>query len=116
MLGSGYYALRVRFGATLRFALPNGMLRIPHASCILMFYLVFIRTLALPYLILIIKYLQGKNFLFCFSCALFILFYIDFQAHKRLNLEYMYFIPLNMVGILSIMNDIWGYNGVNIGE
>ncbi|MCS7077832.1 MAG: hypothetical protein NZ455_14070 [Bacteroidia bacterium] len=31
MLGSGYSALRVRCGATLRFALPNGMLRIPHA-------------------------------------------------------------------------------------
>ncbi|MCS7077382.1 MAG: hypothetical protein NZ455_11770 [Bacteroidia bacterium] len=30
--GSGYCALRVRFGATLRSALPNGMLRIPHAK------------------------------------------------------------------------------------
>ncbi|MDW8347172.1 MAG: hypothetical protein RML94_09470 [Bacteroidia bacterium] len=30
-LGSGYSALRVRCGAMLRFALPNGMLRIPHA-------------------------------------------------------------------------------------
>ncbi|MDW8346910.1 MAG: hypothetical protein RML94_08160 [Bacteroidia bacterium] len=58
-LGSGYCALRLRFGATLRFALPNGMLRIPHASCIWIFYLVFIYTFALPCLILIIKYLQG---------------------------------------------------------
>ncbi|MCS7075825.1 MAG: hypothetical protein NZ455_03910 [Bacteroidia bacterium] len=32
-LGSGYSALRYRFGATLRYALPDGMLRIPHASC-----------------------------------------------------------------------------------
>ncbi|MDW8345395.1 MAG: hypothetical protein RML94_00455 [Bacteroidia bacterium] len=31
-LGSGYCALRVRFGASLRYALPNGMLRIPHAA------------------------------------------------------------------------------------
>ncbi|MCS7076092.1 MAG: hypothetical protein NZ455_05265 [Bacteroidia bacterium] len=41
-LGSGYCALRVRFGATLRFALPNGMLRIPHASSLWMFYMIFI--------------------------------------------------------------------------
>ncbi|MCS7075649.1 MAG: hypothetical protein NZ455_03015 [Bacteroidia bacterium] len=61
----------LRFGASLRFALPNGMLRIPHASCILMFYLVFIYTLALPCLILIINYLQGKNFYFVLS-ALFL--------------------------------------------
>ncbi|MDW8347950.1 MAG: hypothetical protein RML94_13395 [Bacteroidia bacterium] len=39
-LGSGYYALRVRFGATLCFALPNGMLRIPHASSFLTFYFI----------------------------------------------------------------------------
>ncbi|MCS7075384.1 MAG: hypothetical protein NZ455_01680 [Bacteroidia bacterium] len=58
-LGSGYCALRVRFGATLRCALPNGMLRIPHASCIPMFYLIFRHRLALPCLRLIINCLQG---------------------------------------------------------
>ncbi|MCS7075660.1 MAG: hypothetical protein NZ455_03070 [Bacteroidia bacterium] len=42
-----------------RYALPNGMLRIPHASSILMFYLVFIHTFILPCLMFIIKYLQG---------------------------------------------------------
>ncbi|MDW8346084.1 MAG: hypothetical protein RML94_03920 [Bacteroidia bacterium] len=47
-LGSGYSALRYCFGATLRFALPYGMLRIPHASCIWTFYLIFIHILALP--------------------------------------------------------------------
>ncbi|MCS7077579.1 MAG: hypothetical protein NZ455_12760 [Bacteroidia bacterium] len=44
-LGSGYCALRYRFGASLRYALPNGMLRIPHASRIVMFYLVFVVSL-----------------------------------------------------------------------
>ncbi|MCS7075356.1 MAG: hypothetical protein NZ455_01540 [Bacteroidia bacterium] len=58
-LGSGYCALRVRFGATLCFALPNGMLRIPHASSIWMFYLVFVYISALLCLMLIIKHLQG---------------------------------------------------------
>ncbi|MCS7076279.1 MAG: hypothetical protein NZ455_06205 [Bacteroidia bacterium] len=57
-LGSGYSALRVRFGASLRCALPNGMLRIPHASCVWMFYLVFYTILALPFLMFIIKHLQ----------------------------------------------------------
>ncbi|MCS7076219.1 MAG: hypothetical protein NZ455_05905 [Bacteroidia bacterium] len=42
-----------------RSALPNGMLRIPHASCILTLYFVFIPAFALPRLMLIIKYLQG---------------------------------------------------------
>ncbi|MCS7028637.1 MAG: hypothetical protein NZ519_07725 [Bacteroidia bacterium] len=42
-----------------RFALPNGMLRIPHASCILIFYLIFIPIFALPCFIFIINYLQG---------------------------------------------------------
>ncbi|MCS7076881.1 MAG: hypothetical protein NZ455_09245 [Bacteroidia bacterium] len=41
-----------------RSALPNSMLRIPHASCILMFYLVCRYTVALPYLTLIMKHLQ----------------------------------------------------------
>ncbi|MCS7076916.1 MAG: hypothetical protein NZ455_09425 [Bacteroidia bacterium] len=45
-MGVSLAALRVgllrttlTLGATLRFALPNGMLRIPHASRILTFYL-----------------------------------------------------------------------------
>ncbi|MCS7076436.1 MAG: hypothetical protein NZ455_06995 [Bacteroidia bacterium] len=67
-LGSGYCALRYRFGATLRYALPNGMLRIPHASCILILYLIFIPVVALPCLILIIRYftrliIEYMNFL-----------------------------------------------------
>ncbi|MDW8346420.1 MAG: hypothetical protein RML94_05635 [Bacteroidia bacterium] len=47
-LGSGYYACAsvLRY----RFALPNGMLRIPHASSLWMFYLVFIHIFALPFL------------------------------------------------------------------
>ncbi|MCS7077266.1 MAG: hypothetical protein NZ455_11185 [Bacteroidia bacterium] len=56
-LGSGYCALRYRFGATLRFALPNGMLRIPHASCLWMFYLICMYAFVLPCLSLIIKHL-----------------------------------------------------------
>ncbi|MCS7077996.1 MAG: hypothetical protein NZ455_14890 [Bacteroidia bacterium] len=58
-LGSGYCALRVRFGATLRFALPDGMLRIPHASCSLTLYLICRYTLALLCLMLIFKHVQG---------------------------------------------------------
>ncbi|MCS7078016.1 MAG: hypothetical protein NZ455_14990 [Bacteroidia bacterium] len=42
-------------------------------------------------MIFIIKYLQGKNFLPCFKCCYFTLFYIDFQVCTRLNLEYMDF-------------------------
>ncbi|MCS7076515.1 MAG: hypothetical protein NZ455_07395 [Bacteroidia bacterium] len=34
-------------------------LRMPHANSILMFYLILVRTLALPCLIFIIKHLQG---------------------------------------------------------
>ncbi|MCS7077115.1 MAG: hypothetical protein NZ455_10425 [Bacteroidia bacterium] len=50
----------LRTAHTLRcFALPNGMLRIPHASSFLIFYLVYRCTFALPRLSLIIKYLQG---------------------------------------------------------
>ncbi|MCS7077122.1 MAG: hypothetical protein NZ455_10460 [Bacteroidia bacterium] len=48
-----------------RFALPNGMLRIPHASSVWMFYLISTHTFALPCLMLIFKHLQGKNFLPC---------------------------------------------------
>ncbi|MCS7076524.1 MAG: hypothetical protein NZ455_07440 [Bacteroidia bacterium] len=44
-------------GASLRYALPNGMLRIPHASRILMFYLVFMHILTLPCFAFIFKYL-----------------------------------------------------------
>ncbi|MCS7077448.1 MAG: hypothetical protein NZ455_12100 [Bacteroidia bacterium] len=58
-LGSGYYALRYRFGATLRSALPNGMLRSPHASSFLIFYFISIYEFALPCLMLILNYLQG---------------------------------------------------------
>ncbi|MCS7029444.1 MAG: hypothetical protein NZ519_11830 [Bacteroidia bacterium] len=58
-LGSGYYALRSRSVLRSRFALPNGMLRIPHANRISMFYLIFKHALALPCLILVINYLQG---------------------------------------------------------
>ncbi|MCS7075879.1 MAG: hypothetical protein NZ455_04185 [Bacteroidia bacterium] len=49
----------LRTTLTLRcYALPNGMLRIPHASCILMLYLVFIHIFALPCFIFIINHLQ----------------------------------------------------------
>ncbi|MDW8346872.1 MAG: hypothetical protein RML94_07970 [Bacteroidia bacterium] len=59
-LGSGYCALRYRFGASLRYALPNGMLRIPHASCILMFC-------------------------FFYTYPYFTLFDLDYQMLTRLN-------------------------------
>ncbi|MDW8347236.1 MAG: hypothetical protein RML94_09790 [Bacteroidia bacterium] len=55
----GLFRTALSLGATLRFALPNGMLHSPHASSILIFYLIFMRTFALLCLILIIKYLQG---------------------------------------------------------
>ncbi|MDW8348634.1 MAG: hypothetical protein RML94_16855, partial [Bacteroidia bacterium] len=55
----GLLRTTLTLGATLRFALPNGMLRIPHASSFWMFYLVFIPAFALPSLMLIIKYLQS---------------------------------------------------------
>ncbi|MCS7076991.1 MAG: hypothetical protein NZ455_09800 [Bacteroidia bacterium] len=58
-LGSGYCALRVRFGASLRCALPDGMLRIPHAAVFLIFYFVFMHILALPCLIFIFKHVQS---------------------------------------------------------
>ncbi|MCS7075612.1 MAG: hypothetical protein NZ455_02825 [Bacteroidia bacterium] len=66
-------------------------LRMPHASGILTFYLTFIHILALLCLILIIKYLQGKDFLSCLKYAHFILFCIDYQVCTRLKLEYMDF-------------------------
>ncbi|MCS7076237.1 MAG: hypothetical protein NZ455_05995 [Bacteroidia bacterium] len=54
--GTPHYA----FASVLRyrFALPNGMLRIPHASRVLILYLVYIHAFALPCLSLIIKQLQ----------------------------------------------------------
>ncbi|MCS7028642.1 MAG: hypothetical protein NZ519_07750 [Bacteroidia bacterium] len=57
--GSGYCALRSRSVLRSRFALPNGMLRIPHANSILMFYLVFKCVPALLCLMLIIKHLKN---------------------------------------------------------
>ncbi|MDW8345462.1 MAG: hypothetical protein RML94_00795 [Bacteroidia bacterium] len=54
----GLLRTTLTLGATLRFALPDGMLRIPHASSLWMFYLICTYTLVLPYLILIIKHLQ----------------------------------------------------------
>ncbi|MDW8346196.1 MAG: hypothetical protein RML94_04490 [Bacteroidia bacterium] len=47
-------ALSLRCCATLRTVLTHA-LRMPHASCILMFYLVFRHIFALPCLVLIIK-------------------------------------------------------------
>ncbi|MCS7077702.1 MAG: hypothetical protein NZ455_13380 [Bacteroidia bacterium] len=71
-LGSGYYALRVRFGATLRYALPNGMLRIPHA------------TLYLDVLYYLYAHIR------------FTLFKIGYQRITRLYLKYMDFLyPFN---------------------
>ncbi|MDW8347563.1 MAG: hypothetical protein RML94_11450 [Bacteroidia bacterium] len=65
-MGVSLAALRVgllrttlTLGATLRFALPDGMLRIPHANCFLVFYLICTGIFALPCLTLIIKHLQG---------------------------------------------------------
>ncbi|MCS7076356.1 MAG: hypothetical protein NZ455_06590 [Bacteroidia bacterium] len=55
----GLLRTTLTLGATLRCALPYGMLRIPHASCLWMFYLVFRHISALPCLIVIINYLQG---------------------------------------------------------
>ncbi|MCS7077660.1 MAG: hypothetical protein NZ455_13170 [Bacteroidia bacterium] len=61
MLRSGRATAHYAFASVLRSrsALPNGMLRIPHASSLLMLYLIFIHTFALPYWMLIIKCLQG---------------------------------------------------------
>ncbi|MCS7075280.1 MAG: hypothetical protein NZ455_01155 [Bacteroidia bacterium] len=50
-------------------------LRMPHASSLQMFYLVLKRIFALPCLTLIIKYLQGKNFLSCLNSTHFILIF-----------------------------------------
>ncbi|MCS7029596.1 MAG: hypothetical protein NZ519_12610, partial [Bacteroidia bacterium] len=55
----GLLRTTLTLGATLRCALPDGMLRIPHANCIFMFYLIFRHTLALPCLIRVINCLQG---------------------------------------------------------
>ncbi|MCS7077856.1 MAG: hypothetical protein NZ455_14190 [Bacteroidia bacterium] len=54
-LGSACYGLRYRFGATH----CSRTLRMPHASCVLMLYLVCIHTFALSYLILIFNHVQG---------------------------------------------------------
>ncbi|MCS7075985.1 MAG: hypothetical protein NZ455_04725 [Bacteroidia bacterium] len=56
---SGRATAHYAFASVLRYrsALPNGMLRIPHASSFWMFYLISIHAFALPCLILIIKYL-----------------------------------------------------------
>ncbi|MDW8347525.1 MAG: hypothetical protein RML94_11245 [Bacteroidia bacterium] len=43
----GLLRTTLTLGATLRFALPYGTLHSPHASCILMFYLVFMHIFAL---------------------------------------------------------------------
>ncbi|MDW8346651.1 MAG: hypothetical protein RML94_06860 [Bacteroidia bacterium] len=55
----GLLRTTLTLGATLRFALPDGMLRIPHASSFWMFYMIFRYTFALPCSMLIIKYLQS---------------------------------------------------------
>ncbi|MDW8346727.1 MAG: hypothetical protein RML94_07240 [Bacteroidia bacterium] len=54
----GLLRTTLTLGAALRSALPNSMLRIPHASSFWMFYLIFMHLLVLSCLILIIKYLQ----------------------------------------------------------
>ncbi|MCS7075630.1 MAG: hypothetical protein NZ455_02915 [Bacteroidia bacterium] len=54
-LGSACYGLRYRFGATH----CSRTLRMPHACSFGTLYLVFKHILALPCLILFIKYLQG---------------------------------------------------------
>ncbi|MCS7076692.1 MAG: hypothetical protein NZ455_08290 [Bacteroidia bacterium] len=57
----GAFRTALRYGTSLRFALPNGMLHAPHASHILTFYLNLICKciFALSCLILIVKCLQN---------------------------------------------------------
>ncbi|MDW8346280.1 MAG: hypothetical protein RML94_04920 [Bacteroidia bacterium] len=87
---SACYGLRYRFGASLRSAL---LTHPPHASrsSLWILYLVFRHIFALPCLSFIIKRLQGQVFCLVLNYLYFTLFYIDFQACTKLNLEYMDF-------------------------